>query len=177
MYGDMHIDFVRTGTFLRCKDGWVTTGAARAGMWERMLKVMGYDDLSDDPEYAAPMFATDKAEIRMELLHLWCEERTVQEVEDALVAADIPFGPVKSIPQVLQDSHMWEREVMVEAEIPDPPGKKMLVPGPTIIKYSKTPTTAGPIPRYGEHNGEIYGGLLGLDEAEMAALAEEGVIT
>ncbi len=169
-------DFVRTGTFLRCKDGWVTTGAARAGMWERMLKVMGYDDLSDDPEYAAPMFATDKAEIRMELLHLWCEERTVQEVEDALVAADIPFGPVKSIPQVLEDSHMWEREVMIEAEIPEPPGKKMLVPGPTIIKYSKTPTTAGPIPRYGEHNGEIYGGLLGLGEAEMSALVEEGVI-
>ncbi len=169
-------DFVRTGTFLRCKDGWVTTGAARAGMWERMLKVMGYDDLSDDPEYAAPMFATDKAEIRMELLHLWCEERTVQEVEDALVAADIPFGPVKSIPQVLEDRHMWEREVMIEAEIPEPPGKKMLVPGPTIIKYSKTPTTAGPIPRYGEHNGEIYGGLLGLDEVEMAALVEEGVI-
>ena len=170
-------DFVRTGTFLRCKDGWVTTGAARAGMWERMLKVMGYDDLSDDPEYAAPMFATDMAEIRMELLHLWCEERTVQEVEDALVAADIPFGPVKSIPQVLEDSHMWEREVMIEAEIPEPPGKKMLVPGPTIIKYSRTPTTAGPIPRYGEHNGEIYGDLLGLDEAEMAALVEEGVIT
>ena len=169
-------DFVRTGTFLRCKDGWVTTGAARAGMWERMLKVMGYDDLSDDPEYAAPMFATDKAEIRMELLHLWCEERTVQEVEDALVAADIPFGPVKSIPQVLEDRHMWEREVMIEAEIPEPPGKKMLVPGPTIIKYSKTPTTAGPIPRYGEHNGEIYGGLLGLDETEMTALVEEGVI-
>ncbi len=170
-------DFVRTGSFLRCKDGWVTTGAARAGMWERMLKVMGYDDLSDDPEYAAPMFATDKAEIRMELLHLWCEERTVKEVEDALIAADIPMGPVKSIPEVLADKHLWEREVMIEAEIPDPPGKKMLVPGPTIIKYSKTPTTAGPIPRYGEHNQEIYAGLLGLDEGEMTGLVEQGVIT
>jgi crotonobetainyl-CoA:carnitine CoA-transferase CaiB-like acyl-CoA transferase len=170
-------DFVRTGSFLKCKDGWVTTGAARAGMWERMLKVMGYDDLSGDPEYAAPMFATDKAEIRMELLHLWCEERTVQEVEDAMVAADIPFGPVKSIPEVLADKHLWEREVMVEAEIHDPPGKKMLVPGPTIIKYSKTPTTAGPIPRYGEHNQEIYSGLLGLDEAQLAVLVEEGIIT
>ncbi len=73
-------DFKRSGSFLKCKDGWVTAGAARAGMWERMLKVMGYGELSDDPEYAAPMFATDKAEIRMELLHLWCEERSVAEV-------------------------------------------------------------------------------------------------
>ena len=169
-------DFKRGGTFLNCKDGWVTTGAARAGMWERMLKVMGYDELSEDPEYAAPMFATDKAEIRMELLHLWCEERDVQEVEDALVAADIPVGRAMTIPQVLDDRHIWEREVMMETELDDPPGKKMLVPGPTIIKFSKTPTTAGPIPKYGEHNQEIYGRLLGLDDAELGRLLEEGVI-
>ena len=170
-------DFVRVGTFLKCKDGWVTTGAARAGMWERMLKVMDYDELAKDPEFAAPMFATDMAEIRMELLRMWCEERTVAEVEEALVAADIPFGPVKSIPEVLADSHMWEREVMMEADAHEPPGQKILVPGPTIIKFSKTPTTAGPIPRYGEHNQEIYGDLLGLSEPEMAGLADQGVIT
>ena len=170
-------DFLRVGTFLRCNDGWVTTGAARAGMWERMLKVMGYDELSEDPQFAAPMFATDMAEVRMELLRLWCEERSVQEVEESLVGADIPFGAVKSIPEVLADQHMWEREVMVEAEIPDPPGKTILVPGPTIIKFSKTPTTAGPIPSYGEHNQEIYGDLLGLTEPELAGLVDLEVIT
>ena len=170
-------DFKRSGTFLKCTDGWVTTGAARAGMWERMLKVMGYGDLSGDPEYAAPMFATDKAEIRMELLHLWCEERPVKEVEDALVAADIPVGRAMSIPEVLSDQHLWEREVMIEAELDAPKGKKMLVPGPSIIKFSKTPTTAGPIPKYGEHNQEIYGDLLGVDDNRLAKLVDEGVIS
>ena len=169
-------DFKRGGSFLQCKDGWVTTGAARAGMWERMLKVMGYDELAEDPEYAAPMFATDKAEIRMELLHLWGEERDMQEVEDALVVADIPVGRAMTIPEVLEDRHIWEREVMMETELDDPPGKKMLVPGPTIIKFSKTPTTAGPIPKYGEHNQEIYGQLLGVDDAELGQLLEDGVI-
>jgi len=168
-------DFTRAGSFIECKDGYVSTGAARAGMWERMLKVMGYDDLSDDPEFAAPMFATDKAEIRMELLHLWCEERTADEVVDALVEADIPVGKAMSIPEVLADKHLWEREVMMEETMPG--GKNILVPGPTIIKYSKTPTTAGPIPQYGEHNKQVYGGLLGLDDQELARLAAEGVIT
>ena len=89
--------------------------------------------------------------------------------------ADIPVGPALSIPEVLADKHLWEREVMMEEELPE--GKKILVPGPTIIKYSKTPTTAGPIPKYGEHNVEIYGGVLGLNEHEMARLVAEGVIT
>jgi len=169
-------DFKRTGSFIQCKDGWITTGAARAGMWERMLRVMGYDELAEDPEFSAPMFATAQVETRMELLHEWCEERTVNEVEDALVAADIPVGRANSIPDVLADRQIWERDVMMEMEIAEPGGKKMLVPGPTIIKFSKTPTTAGPIPKYGEHNQDIFGGLLKLDDDAMAMLREEEVI-
>ena len=169
-------DFRRSGSFIQCKDGHITTGAARAGMWERMLRVMGFDELAEDPEFAAPMFATAQVETRMELLHEWCEERTVAEVEAALVEADIPIGRVMSIPDVLDDKQIWEREVMMKADVDEPGGKQMLVPGPTIIKFSKTPTTAGPIPRYGEHNDEIFGGVLGMDEGEMARLRDEGVI-
>ena len=169
-------DFRRSGSFIQCKDGWITTGAARAGMWERMLKVMGYDELADDPEFSAPMFATAQVETRMELLHEWCEERTVKEVEATLAEADIPVGRAMSIPEVLEDRQIWEREVMMEAEIDEPGGKTMLVPGPTIIKYSKTPTTAGPIPKYGEHNQEIFHKLLGFNDADMSQLREDGII-
>jgi len=53
--------------------------------------------------------------------------------------------------------------------------EKVLVPGPTIIKFSKAPTSAGPIPKYGEHNGQIYGDLLGMSEKDMEALVEAHV--
>ena len=122
------------------------------------------------------MYATDKAEVRMELLNLWAEQRTVKEAEEALVQADIPVGRVMSIPEVLDDQQLWEREVMMEMDIDEPGGKQILVPGPTIIKFSKTPTTAGPIPKYGEHNDEMYGGLLGLDEQALSQLRSEEVI-
>ena len=95
-------------------------------------------------------------------------------------AAFQPQWRAMSIPDVLEDKHLWEREVMMEAELDDSDGnatgKKILVPGPSIIKFSKTPTTAGPIPRYGEHNREIFGGLLGLDEDQLEGLVAEGVI-
>ena len=61
-------------------------------------------------------------------------------------------------------------------DIDEPGGKQILVPGPTIIKFSKTPTPAGPIPKYGEHNDEMYGGLLGLGEQTLSQLRSEEVI-
>ena len=64
---------------------------------------------------------------------------------------------------------------MIVEELPG--GKNILVPGPTIIKFSKTPTTAGPIPAYGEHNSEIYSGVLGLDDQQLSRLVADGVIT
>ena len=109
------------------------------------------------------------------------DELRVSILVAPLVAADIPVGRAMSIPEVLEDKHLWEREVMMEAELEDPDGnangRKILVPGPSIIKFSKTPTTAGPIPKYGEHNRDIFGGLLGLDEDDLNGLLEEGVIT
>ena len=51
---------------------------------------------------------------------------------------------------------------MIETELDAPKGKKMLVPGPTIINFSKTPTAVGPIPKYGERNQQMYGNLLGV---------------
>jgi crotonobetainyl-CoA:carnitine CoA-transferase CaiB-like acyl-CoA transferase len=64
----------------------------------------------------------------------------------------------------------------METELDEPAGKKMLVPGPTIIKFSKTPTTAGKIPGLGEHNEEIYRGILGFDDDELSQLKAEKVI-
>ncbi|KAA1275970.1 MAG: hypothetical protein EGP14_07830, partial [SAR202 cluster bacterium] len=121
-------------------------------------------------------FATDQAEVRMELLHEWCEERTVAEAESLLVGADIPVGRAMSIPEVLEDRQIWERDVMMEMDIDEPGGKKILAPGPTIIKFSKTPTTAGPIPKFGEHNTEIYTSLLGMNSDDLSELREDGVI-
>ena len=44
------------------------------------------------------------------------------------------------------------------------------------MKFSKTPTTAGPIPKFGEPNQEISGGLLKLDDEALTTLREDEVI-
>ena len=103
----------------------------------------------------------------------WCAENTVDHIVSTLLAAEIPVAPVKTIPQVAEDPHLWEREMLVK--IPDALAGEIHVPGATI-KMSKTPGRVGHVPTPGEHTDEVLSGLLGYDRATLAELRTAKVI-
>jgi CoA:oxalate CoA-transferase len=103
----------------------------------------------------------------------WCLAHTVEEIVSALVAADIPVAPVKTIPQVATDPHLWEREMLVKME--DPVAGEMYLPGATI-KMSNTPGRIGPVPIPGQHTDEVLSSLLGYDRIKLEELREAKVI-
>jgi formyl-CoA transferase len=44
------------------------------------------------------------------------------------------------------------------------------------LRLSASPTTVKPSPLLGEHNAEIYGGLLGCTAEELESLKRDGII-
>ena len=83
-------------------------------------------------------------------------------------------GPVLDSVEIHDDPHLWEwgffrkidhREVG-ERMLPNMPVRMSNVPE---LNYSMPPDL-------GEHNGEIFGGLLGLSDAEIKMLMEQKVI-
>ena len=85
----------------------------------------------------------------------------------------IPVGPVRTIPEVAKDPHLWEREMLVKMD--DAVAGEMYVPGVTI-KLSKTPGRLGPVPTPGQHTDEVLGSVLGYDAATIQGLRQEGAI-
>ena len=83
------------------------------------------------------------------------------------------MAPVRTIPQVARDPHLWERQMLVK--VPDALAGEIYVPGLTI-KFSKTPGQLGPVPPPGQHTDEVLGGLLGYDAARIAELRAAGVV-
>jgi crotonobetainyl-CoA:carnitine CoA-transferase CaiB-like acyl-CoA transferase len=61
-------------------------------------------------------------------------------------------------------------------EIEHPELGTITVPTSPLRLHGLGKAPAGPSPRVGQHNDEIYGGWLGLSAADLAALKEEGVI-
>src|SRR5437879_6503304 len=100
-------------------------------------------------------------------------EPPVEEIWAALGEAGVPVGPVRTIPEVARDPHLWDRQMLVKMD--DPVAGEMYLPGVTI-KMSKTPGRIGPVPTPGQHTDEIISSVLGYDLSALSNLRSAGAI-
>ena len=151
----------------RAKDGYVVIAAAGRDMAGRLMKIVGGPD--DD----TPLAGSSPAGDRRAKIDAWCAAHTVEEIVAALLEAGIPVAPVRTIPEVAKDPHLWAREMLVKRE--DAVAGEMYLPGATV-KLSKTPARVGTVPTPGQHTDDVLGGVLGYDRAALDALRASGAI-
>ena len=86
----------------------------------------------------------------------------------------IPAGPINTVGEIMEDSHIHAREMVVELTHPEyGPLRVLGIP----FKLSDTPgVVENAPPRFGEHNGEVLMEL-GYKEEEIRRLTEAGVIS
>ncbi len=86
----------------------------------------------------------------------------------------MPASKVYATSDILRDPHYAAREqiVTIESETFGP----LLQPGIVPALRDTPGRVGGRAPRLGEHNDEIYGGLLGLSESERRQLQADGII-
>ena len=154
----------------RAKDGYVVISASGSAMATRLLRIATGDENATAAGYTSRVGHDDPRKVAVAK---WCAENTVDHIVKTLLDAEIPVAPVKTIPQVAEDPHLWEREMLVK--VPDAVAGEMYLPGATI-KMSKTPGRVGHVPTPGEHTDEVLSRLLGYDPSRLAALRQEKVI-
>lgn len=158
-----------------CKDGEYMIGANKDSLWQRLAEAMGRPELGTDERYATHL-ARGQNQLELdELINSWTRTLTVDEVDALMVAYSIPAGRVYRAPEMLADPHFKAREAIIEVETERFGKLKMQGAFP---KLSATPSgVRSPAPSVvGQHNEEVYGGLLGLSGAEIGALKAAGAI-
>ena len=151
----------------KTKDGWVVIAATSRDMAARLMTLV-----SGSAGDVSPI-TSSAGDDRRRALDAWCATRTMDEVCTALLAEGVPVAPVKTIPEVVKDPHMWEREMMVKLD--DPVAGEIYAPGVTV-KMSATPGRVGPVPTPGQHTDEVLSELLDFDAAKLASLRTAKVI-
>jgi crotonobetainyl-CoA:carnitine CoA-transferase CaiB-like acyl-CoA transferase len=156
------------------KDGDILIGANQNSVWARMAEAMGRPELANDERYATHgARGANQTELDA-LINDWTKGFTSADLLALMEAHGVPAGKIFKAPDMLEDPHFAAREALVKVEHPT---FKNIVMQNVFPKLSATPgEVEWPGPALGAHNEEVYGGILGLDSAQRAALADEGVI-
>src|SRR5436190_2106681 len=155
-------------------DGHVAIHIVTEAHFQNLLKAMGREELADDPRFATNAGRVAHMDETDALVEAWTRTLGKMEVFACTKAYRIPCAPVRTAPEVMNDTHMHERGMLTRIEHPEL--GEIVVPTTPLRLHGTDGVAAGPSPTIGQHNAEIYGGWLGLSAAEIAELKENGVV-
>ena len=171
--GNMHPGIVPWNSY-RVKDGYSCICIVTVGHWQKLAEIMGRQDLIQDPESLSLSARLPRRAEIDGIVAEWVKNKTMKELQEIMDEAELPCAPVMDTAQLVNDPHIKSREMVVDVEQMISGTLKM--PG-TVFKLSETPgDPSNPAPFLGEHNSEIYTGLLGLSEEKVEELAERQII-
>ncbi|MEK3645129.1 CaiB/BaiF CoA transferase family protein [Aeribacillus sp. FSL M8-0235] len=169
--GGAHPNIVPYQVF-EASDGHFILAVGNDSLWNSLVDVLDVEALRDRKFKTNP----DRVQNRDELISILEEifkRKTRDEWVDMLESAKIPCGPVNKLSDILNDTHIKEREMVVEMEHPSLGILKMLgVP----VKLSRTPGRIKTVPpAQGEHSETVLK-QMGYSKEEIETFIKEGII-
>jgi formyl-CoA transferase len=140
----------------------------------RLCAAMERPDLQADERFATLAKRAANGEEINGIVAAWTSSLTAEEITTRCVAHDVPVGTAYSAADIFADPHMRARGDLVSVDDPVIGAVRQQAPFPRLARHP-APVPSG-APRLGEHNREVWGALLGLSDAELADLAERGVL-
>ncbi|PND56465.1 formyl-CoA transferase [Mycobacterium sp. ENV421] len=155
-------------------DGWVLLQIAGQPMFKRWCRLIGREELFDDPRFADDDARWQNGDVLNDLMQQWCAGKTRAEVLTALEAAKLPAAPLNSPQEVLDDPHVEAMGYL--KRVPFPGASR---PVPLIETPFRLSATPGSIrrraPLLGEHTDEVLAEI-GYDTSTIARLRQDGII-
>ena len=172
--GNAHATVVPYQVFASA-DGHIVLAIGNDGQFRKFCACAGAPQLAADPRFATNSArVVNRAAIVPEVARL-VAQRTSAEWIALLEREGVPCSPINSLDQVFADPQVKARDMVVRMDHPGAPAPISLLASP--IKYSATPIEYRRAPpTMGQHSDEILRTLLGLSDAEIAALRRSGAV-
>jgi crotonobetainyl-CoA:carnitine CoA-transferase CaiB-like acyl-CoA transferase len=154
------------------KDGYIVVCCFKEKFWQALTVAMDAPELGADPRFAS--FRTryeHRAVLIADLKRRFMAHTTGEWM--ARLQGDIPCAPVNSVREALSDEQVRARGMIVEVEHPE---LGTLQEVNTAIRVLNGVAHRRPAPALGADSEPILRDILGYDSAEIARLAEDGVI-
>jgi formyl-CoA transferase len=172
--GNENMTSAPSGAFA-CADGLLNIAANKDEQWESLARHLGREDLLARPDYATREDRkANRAALKAELESALAT-RPARDWASELNRIGVPAGAVLTVPEVLATPQIADRGML--ATYADAPGVgRDVTCVRTGVKIDgEAPAVDAPPPRLGQDNAAVWGAL-GVTEAEIAALEEDGAI-
>jgi formyl-CoA transferase len=152
---------------------WIMTSRANPEHWARLCKVMGREELINDPRFLTPRDRVKNNDELDTIIAAWAKTRTKHEAMAQVGGAGIPAGAVLDTMELHNDPSFVARGIMQEMQHPQyQPFRMPAWP----VRVDGKPPRVEPSPILGQHTADVLTGWLGLSAAEVAGLQGEGVV-
>ncbi|MCV7286791.1 CoA transferase [Mycolicibacterium wolinskyi] len=155
---------------------WVVIAANQDTVFRRLCEAMGRPELATDERFANHLARGRNQDELDKIIGAWAAEREPGEIIATLSEAGVISGPINTVAEVVDDPQLQARGMIADHW---DERVERAVKGPGIVPVlSESPGSirnAGPA-RPGQHNDEVYRGLLGRSADELESLRAEGVL-
>jgi len=142
--------------------------------FSRLCAAMGRPELARDPRFATLAQRAARGDEINGIVAEWTSGLRADDVTARCVAHDVPVATANSAADIFADPHVAARRDLVPVEDPVIGPVRQQAPFPRLTRRPG-PAPRG-APRLGEHNHEVWCGLVGLREEELADLVARGVV-
>jgi formyl-CoA transferase len=174
--GGIHLKGIAPSSIFKSKDDkWMVIAANAQNVFRRLCEAIGRAELADDPRFSTHLARGENQEEIEGIIADWASTHTAREIDEILNEAGVICGPIYTIADIFADEQYRARDMLVKHE--DPEFGEYLGPG-IVPKFSETPGAVRWSASWeeGSHNREVFGGLLGLSDEELARLKKDGVL-
>jgi crotonobetainyl-CoA:carnitine CoA-transferase CaiB-like acyl-CoA transferase len=140
--------------------------------WDRLLKVIGREDLIGDPRFESNDSRNAHEGYINEILTEWTRHHTKEEAMQLIGAAGVPAGAVHDTLELWNDPSFEKRGIMQVMKHPDGDWKCEAWP----VRFDGKPPQIEPAPKLGQHTDDVLAGWLSLSKDQIQALHEAKVV-
>lgn len=154
-------------------DGYIVIATGTNKLFRTLCAVLGRPDLADDQRFHSNQDRVTHRAALIEILTELTRQRTVDEWLTLFADEGIPCAPVNDLGSAFAQPQLVANEMVVEIDHPTY-GRIHVLGVP--YKFSASPCAVeAPPPLLGEHTDRVLTDLLGLDDAEIRQLHEDGI--
>ncbi|QHP85339.1 CoA transferase [Mycolicibacterium monacense DSM 44395] len=171
------LEGIAPSNIYRTADGsWVVIAANQDTVFRRLCAAMGQPELATDDRFADHRARGRNQDELDKIIGDWAAERQPGDIIETLSAAGVIAGPINTVAEVVDDPQLRARGMLAE-HWDERVDRTVLGPGivPVLSESPGSIRNAGPA-HPGQHNIEVYTGLLGKTAEEVAQLQAEGVL-